>query len=53
MINNLKQSVKIMKMRRKENNRKLTEKVSMKDNLTKIINKFDEALIDDHRKELE
>ena len=40
-------------MRRKENKRKLREKVDLKDELNREINNFDESLIEDHKHDLE
>ena len=53
MQNNLNQALHIVRERRKENKRKLSEKVSIKDSLNRMIDRFDEALIEEHRNELE
>lgn len=42
----------IIKMRRKENKRKLREKHELKDDLNREIDKFDESLIEDHKHDL-
>jgi hypothetical protein len=39
-------------MRRKENKRKLREKVELKDELNREINNFDNSLIEDHKHDL-
>ena len=51
--NKLKQGLSIVKMRRKENDRKLKEKLDLKNELNRKIDKFDESLIEDHKNDLE
>jgi hypothetical protein len=53
MLNQFNLALSIVKKRKKENLRKLREKMSIKDQLDKIINKFDDSLIEDHKNELE
>jgi hypothetical protein len=51
--NNLKAGLGTVKKRRKENERKLREKILLKNELNRKIDKFDESLIDDHKHDLE
>ena len=50
--NKLKQSLSIIKQRKKDNDRKLKEKWDLKNELSREINKFDDSLIEDHKNDL-